>query len=148
MQTSKINWSQSKAQVRSSHLGASQTEPAPPRVASTSLVTWSSSTLLNGPRNHSAAPSAIVDAIQATGRDAILRGSGSSDSKSLADFVLHLPYRAASILQSHVRGRAAGARPVCSASLVARAVPLTFDVCVISRRCCQHTRDLSASECC
>jgi copper chaperone for superoxide dismutase len=29
----------------------------------------------------SAAPSAIVEAIQATGRDAILRGSGKSDSK-------------------------------------------------------------------
>jgi copper chaperone for superoxide dismutase len=27
-----------------------------------------------------AAPSAIVEAIQATGRDAILRGSGTSDS--------------------------------------------------------------------
>jgi hypothetical protein len=30
-----------------------------------------------------AAPSAIVEAIQATGRDAVLRGSGKSDSTSM-----------------------------------------------------------------
>lgn len=33
--------------------------------------------------NMTAAPSAIVEAIQATGRDAILRGSGASDSECL-----------------------------------------------------------------
>lgn len=44
--------------------------------------------------NATAAPSAIVEAIQATGRDAILRGSGASDSECLPFLALlrSLPY--------------------------------------------------------
>lgn len=43
---------------------------------------WCQDGLLTSQTYLAAAPSAIVEAIQATGRDAILRGSGTSNSKS------------------------------------------------------------------